>query len=404
MMTPMVRSNICLNAHPQGCKQSVLDQIEYTKQQKAKNAAINGKHRPVKNVLVLGCSNGYGLASRITAAFAYGAATIGVSYEKAGSEKKFGTPGWYNNLAFDQEAKKAGLFSSTIDGDAFSDEIKAEIIKRAKENNMKFDLVVYSLASPVRVDPETKVMYKSVIKPIGKPFSGRTFDTMTGEMKEITAEPATEEEIANTVKVMGGEDWERLIGQLLKADVLAEGCISVAYSYIGPELSQAIYRNGTIGMAKLDLEKRAGVIREMLSKIGGGAYVSVNKGLVTRASAVIPIIPLYLSVLFKVMKKMGTHEGCIEQINRLFAERLYIKNENGDAAIPTDEENRIRIDDLELDPKVQEEVNKIMPAVTAENIRELGDVEGYRHDFLATSGFDIPGVDYEKEVERFDVI
>ena len=403
-MTPMVRSNICLNAHPQGCKQSVLDQIEYTKQQKVKNDLKDGKHRPVKNVLVLGCSNGYGLASRITAAFAYGAATIGVSYEKPGSEKKFGTPGWYNNLAFDEAAKKEGLYSSTIDGDAFSDEIKAEIIKRAKENNMKFDLVVYSLASPVRVDPETKVMYKSVIKPIGKPFSGRTFDTMSGEMKEITAEPATEEEIANTVKVMGGEDWERLIGQLLKADVLAEGCISVAYSYIGPELSQAIYRNGTIGMAKLDLEKRAGVIREMLSKIGGGAYVSVNKGLVTRASAVIPIIPLYLSVLFKVMKKMGTHEGCIEQINRLFAERLYIKNENGDAAIPTDEEKRIRIDDLELDPKVQEEVNKIMPAVTAENIKELGDVEGYRHDFLATSGFDIPDVDYEKEVERFDVI
>lgn len=403
-MQPMVRSNICLNAHPQGCKQSVIDQIEYTKQQKAKTAAKGGKHRAIKNVLVLGCSNGYGLASRITAGFAYDAATIGVSFEKAGSEKKYGTPGWYNNLAYDAEAKKAGLFSYTIDGDAFSDEIKAAVIQAAKENNMKFDLVVYSLASPVRTDPDTKVMYKSVIKPIGKPFSGRTFDTMTGEMKEITAEPANEEEIANTVKVMGGEDWERWMKQLSEAGVLENGCVTVAYSYVGPELSQAIYRKGTIGMAKLDLEQKAAAITAAMSGLNGKAFVSVNKGLVTRASAVIPIIPLYLSILFKVMKAQGTHEGCIEQINRLFADRLYIKNENGDAAIPVDEENRIRIDDWEMDPKVQAEVDKLMAQVTADNIAELGDLEGYRHDFLATSGFDIPGVDYEKEIQRFDVI
>lgn len=403
-MTPMVRSNICLNAHPQGCKKAVLDQIEYTRQQKEKAAKLSGTHRPVKNVLVLGCSNGYGLASRISAAFAYDAATIGVSFEKAGTEKKFGTPGWYNNLAFDAEAKKAGLFSYTIDGDAFSDEIKAEVINKAKENNMKFDLVVYSLASPVRTDPDTKVLYKSVIKPIGKDFSGVTFDTMTGEMKEITATAATEEEIANTVKVMGGEDWERWINQLKKADVLNQGCMTVAYSYIGPEVSQAIYRTGTIGMAKVDLEARAETIRNTLSEMGGQAFVSVNKGLVTRSSAVIPIIPLYLSVLFKVMKAQGSHEGCIEQINRLFAERLYIKNENGDAAVPVDSENRIRIDDWEMDPKVQAEVDKIMPQVTAENIAELGDFVGYRHDFLATSGFDIEGIDYDKEVERFDCI
>ncbi|MCR5437672.1 MAG: trans-2-enoyl-CoA reductase family protein [Treponema sp.] len=403
-MKPMVKSNICINAHPQGCKQSVLNQIEYTKQQKEKNAKISGIHRPVKNVLVLGCSNGYGLASRICAAFAYDAATIGVSFEKAGTEVKFGTPGWYNNLAFDQEAKKAGLFTCTIDGDAFSDEIKAEVINKAKENNMKFDLIVYSLASPVRTDPETKVMYRSVIKPIGKDFSGKTFDTMTGEMKEITAAAASEEEIENTVKVMGGEDWERWINQLKNADVLNKGCITVAYSYVGPELSQAIYRSGTIGMAKVDLEKRAETLRGILKSIDGEAYVSVNKGLVTRSSAVIPIIPLYLSVLFKVMKKMGNHEGCIEQINRLFAERLYLKNIDGTASIPVDEEDRIRIDDWEMDPKVQAEVNKIMPLVTAENIALLGDFEGYRHDFLATSGFDIDGVDYEKEIERFDVI
>ncbi|MCQ2592415.1 MAG: trans-2-enoyl-CoA reductase family protein [Treponema sp.] len=403
-MNPMVRSNICLNAHPQGCKQAVLNQIEYTKQQKAKAAKLAGNHRPIKNVLVLGCSNGYGLASRITAAFAYDAATIGVSFEKAGSEKKFGTPGWYNNLTFDTEAKNAGLFSYTIDGDAFSDEIKAEVINKAKENNMKFDLVVYSLASPVRTDPDTKVMYRSVIKPIGSDFTGKTFDTMTGEMKEITAPAATEEEIANTVKVMGGEDWERWMKQLMAADVINEGCMTVAYSYIGPELSQSIYRSGTIGMAKVDLEARAETLRLMLKSVNGQAFVSVNKGLVTRSSAVIPIIPLYLSVLFKVMKQQGSHEGCIEQINRLFAERLYIKNENGNAPVPVDEKNRIRIDDWEMNPKVQAEVDKIMPMVTAENIKELGDFEGYRHDFLATSGFDIPGVDYDKEVERFDVI
>ncbi len=403
-MKPMVRSNICLNAHPQGCKQAVLNQIEYTKKQKAKTAAKEGIHRPVKNVLVLGCSNGYGLASRITAAFAYDAATVGVSFEKAGTQTKFGTPGWYNNLVFDQEAEKAKLFSKTIDGDAFSDEIKAEVIKTARENNIKFDLVVYSLASPVRTDPDTKVMYRSVIKPIGKDFSGKTFDTMTGEMKEITAPMASEEEITNTVKVMGGEDWERWIKQLKAAAVLNEGCMTVAYSYIGPELSQAIYRSGTIGMAKLDLEKRAADIRSSLKEIKGNAFVSVNKGLVTRSSAVIPIIPLYLSVLFKVMKKMGTHEGCIEQINRLFAERLYIKNADGSAEVPVDSENRIRIDDWEMDPKVQAEVNKLMPQVTEENISTIGDFEGYRHDFLATSGFDIDGVDYDKEVERFDLV
>lgn len=403
-MEPMVRSNICLNAHPQGCRQSVLNQIEYTKKQKEKKEKQSGKHRSLKNVLVLGCSNGYGLASRITSAFAYDAATIGVSYEKAGSEKKYGTPGWYNNLAFDEEAKNKGLFSYTIDGDAFSDEIKSEVINAARKNKIKFDLVVYSLASPVRVDPVTKQMYKSVIKPIGSDFSGKTFDTMTGEMKEITAVAATPEEIANTIKVMGGEDWERWIDQLSKADVLEKGCVTIAYSYIGPELSQAIYRKGTIGMAKLDLETRAKTLNKKMSAFGGRAFVSVNKGLVTRASAVIPIIPLYLSVLYKVMKKNGTHEGCIEQINRLFAERLYIKNQNGDAEIPVDEENRIRIDDLEMDPKVQTEVNKIMPLVTAENIGELGDLKGYRHDFLSTSGFDIDGVDYSKEILRFDVI
>lgn len=404
MNKPMVRSNICLNAHPQGCKQAVVNQIEYTKEQKTKIEKLPGKHRPLKNVLVLGCSNGYGLASRITAAFAYGAATIGVSFEKAGTEKKFGTPGWYNNLAFDQAAQNENIFSYTIDGDAFSDEVKNQVIEKAKVENIKFDLVVYSLASPVRTDPVTKELYRSVIKPIGKDFTGTTFDTMTGEIKQITATAATDDEIENTVKVMGGEDWERWINQLMGANVLNNGCITVAYSYVGPELSQAIYRSGTIGMAKIDLESKAKTLRTKLSAINGQAFVSVNKGLVTRSSAVIPIIPLYLSVLFKVMKKNGTHEGCIEQINRLFAERLYIKNENGDAVVPVDSENRIRIDDWEMSAETQNEVNKIMPQITQENLEKLCDFEGYRHDFLATSGFDIEGVDYEDEIERYDII
>lgn len=403
-MQPMVRSNICLNAHPQGCRQAVINQIKYTIEQKKNNTEKAGEHRRIKNALVLGCSNGYGLASRITAAFGFEAATIGVSFEKPGTEKKCGTPGWYNNLAFDSEAKKSGLFSLTMNRDAFADETKTEVIQVAKENHMKFDLVVYSLASPVRLDPDTGILFKSVIKPIGSDFSGTTFDIMSGEMKTITASAASKEEIANTVKVMGGEDWERWIKQLTQANVLEKGCLTVAYSYIGPELSKAIYRNGTIGMAKLDLEKKAANLNKILNDIDGKAFVSVNKGLVTRASAVIPVIPLYLSVLFKVMKNQNCHEGCIEQINRLFHERLYKKNTNGNAEIPVDDEGRIRIDDWELNPAIQKEVNKTMPLITADNINKLCDLEGYRHDFLATSGFDICGIDYDKEIDRFDII
>jgi enoyl-[acyl-carrier protein] reductase / trans-2-enoyl-CoA reductase (NAD+) len=404
VIKPMIRSNICLNAHPAGCKKSVLDQIEITKKACAKYEAKNGTHRPIKNVLVLGCSNGYGLASRITASFGYNAGSVGVSFEKEGTETKGGTPGWYNNLAFDAEAKKKGLLSVTINGDAFSDPIKADVIKAAKDNSITFDLVVYSLASPVRTDPETGVMYKSVLKPFGKPYTGTTIDAMTGTMKDISAEPANEDEAAQTVKVMGGEDWERWIDQLTKAGVLSQGCITVAYSYVGPEVSQAIYRQGTIGKAKEHLENTAGVLTKKMSSFGGTAYVSVNKGLVTRASAVIPIIPLYLSVLFKVMKQQGTHEGCIEQINRLFGERLYIPSPDGKAAIPVDEENRIRIDDWEMDEKVQKEVDRIMPMVNESNLTELADLDGYRHDFLATSGFDVSGVDYEADIARFDTI
>ena len=396
-MKPMLRSNICLNAHPQGCKKAVEDQITYTKKRAASHQA--GATAP-KNVLVVGCSGGYGLASRITAAFGYGAATIGVSYEKAGSEKKWGTPGWYNNLAVDAAAKEAGLVSVTIDGDAFSDGIKTQVIDEAKKLGIKFDLIVYSVASSVRTDPETGVTYRSVLKPFGKPFTGKTLDPFTGVLTEITAEPATDEEAAATVKVMGGEDWQRWIEKLGAADVLAQGCITVAYSYIGPEATQALYRKGTIGKAKEHLEATAQALNTKLAPLKGQAFVSVNKGLVTRASAVIPVIPLYLASLFKVMKEKGTHEGCIEQINRLFDSRLYTV----DGVIPTDSEHRIRIDDWELDEAVQSAVAAIMATVTDETSRERTDVDQYRHDFLAINGFDIAGIDYDAEIDRFDRI
>ena len=416
VIKPMVRSNMCLNAHPIGCAKEVENQIEFVKAQKAKRGTKSlkeGGNGP-KFVLVLGCSTGYGLASRISAAFEYGADTIGVSFEKAGTETKGGTPGWYNNLAFDRAAKKEGLFTETFSADAFSHETRKMIIEEAKKAGKKFDLVVYSLASPVRSDPDkvdpnsetgAHILYKSVIKPIGKTYAGNGIDILTNTLKQSAAEPANEEEIANTVKVMGGEDWQLWIDQLSAAGVLAEGCRTVAYSYIGPELSHAIYRDGTIGQAKKHLEATAHTLNEKLSKeLGGAAYVSVNKGLVTRSSAVIPIISLYLSILFKVMKAKGTHEGCIEQMERLFAERLYTGENNGAGKVPVDEENRIRVDDLEMQPDVQAEVDKLMAKVNNDNIAEICDLDGYKHDFYATNGFDVAGVDYTKDVARMDQI
>lgn len=397
IIKPLIRSNMCLNAHPVGCARDVDRQINYV-QTKGKIRG-NIMQKP-KAVLVLGCSTGYGLASRITAAFEYGAATFGVSFEKAGTETKSGTPGWYNNLAFDKRAKEAGLVSVTFDGDAFSDEMRKKVIEKAREMGITFDLVIYSLASAVRTDPETGVLYRSVLKPLGKPFSGSTIDVMTGKLSTITAEPATPEEAEQTVKVMGGEDWERWTEQLNDAGILAKGCKTIAYSYIGPSLSHAIYRDGTIGGAKKHLEDTALKLHAKLQKtIGGEAYVSVNKGLVTRSSAVIPIIPLYLSVLFKIMKEKGTHEGCIEQAERLFAERLYTGS-----SVPVDENHLIRIDDLEMDPAIQKEIDERMPKITEENVAEIGDLEGYRHDFLATNGFDIEGVDYSIDIPRMDTI
>ncbi|ULQ60791.1 trans-2-enoyl-CoA reductase family protein [Brucepastera parasyntrophica] len=397
IIKPMIRSNICINAHPAGCAAEVDRQIAYVREKAAEKHIEKGK---LKAALVLGCSTGYGLASRITAAFEYGASTVGVSFEKEGTESRGGTPGWYNNLAFDRAAADAELPSVTINGDAFSDEVKARVIETAKIMGITFDLVVYSLASPVRTDPETGELYKSVLKPFGKPYSGQTVDPMTGKLSSMSAEPATEEEAAQTVKVMGGEDWELWITQLSDANILSDGCITVAYSYIGPALSHAIYRDGTIGGAKKHLEKTAREMDAELKKdMNGQAFVSINKGLVTRSSAVIPIIPLYLSVLFAVMKERGTHEGCIEQIERLFTERLYTGG-----PVPVDGDHLIRIDDWELDPEVQKEVDRRLAMITEENLPEYADLAGYRHDFLAANGFDVDGIDYEADVARLDTI
>lgn len=414
VITPKIRSSICINAHPIGCAKDTERQIEYVKAQKQKRGIKQPQEggKGPKTVLVLGCSTGYGLASRITAAFEYGADTIGVSFEKEASETKGGTPGWYNNKAFDKAAQAAGLKSVTLNGDAYSNKMRADVIEEIKKMGGKIDLLVYSLASPVRNDPEKTdpatgepIMYRSVIKPIGQVYGGRCLDFMAEKLTEASAEPANQAEIDATVKVMGGEDWQLWIDALSAAGVLAQGFCTVAYSYIGPALSHPIYRDGTIGQAKKHLEKTARNLDEQLKKsVGGSAYVSVNKGLVTRSSAVIPIISLYLSVLFKIMKAKGLHEGCIEQIERLFAERLYTGADGAMGTVPVDEEKRIRIDDWELRDDIQAEAEKSMAAVNEENLREYCDIEGYKHDFLVTNGFDVEGVDYEKDVARMDVI
>ncbi|MDR2659174.1 MAG: trans-2-enoyl-CoA reductase family protein [Spirochaetaceae bacterium] len=404
VIKPMVRSNICINSHPLGCEKAVENQIAYVKKQFGGKKPDNAP----RLVLVIGCSTGYGLASRIVSAFGCGAATVGVSFEKPATTSKPGTPGWYNNQCFDAEAAAAGLCSKTLNADAFSNETKAAVVEAVKETakaaglpSPQIDLVIYSLASPVRTDPSNGVTYKSVIKPVGKTYSGKTFDIITGKITEISVEPATEEETASTIKVMGGEDWELWIDALKNAGVLAPAFRTIAYTYIGPKLSWDIYKNGTIGRAKEDLERAA---RDINKKTGGEnakhAWVSVNKALVTRSSAVIPIIPLYISCLFKVMKEKGLHEGCIEQMVRLFRERLYTAEAAGNPQkIPVDAEGRIRIDDLEMRDDVQKEASTILDKVTEENIMTETDAAGFKHDFLEANGFDVAGVDYEADVK-----
>jgi enoyl-[acyl-carrier protein] reductase / trans-2-enoyl-CoA reductase (NAD+) len=394
ILKPMVRNNICLNAHPIGCALETERQIDYIKGKASAYKRLEGP----RAVLVIGCSTGYGLASRISAAFGFGSATVGVSFERSPSGTSTGTPGWYNNRAFDASAGVAGLLARSLDGDAYSKNMKARIVQAARELALKFDLVVYSLASPVRADPETGELYKSVIKPIGTPYRGMNVDAFTGELSFAEVQPATEAEAAQTVKVMGGEDWELWIAALRDAGVLAPTAVTVAYSYIGPELSWPIYRDGTIGSAKAHLEASAKRLRASATE-GLKAYVSINKALVTRASAVIPVIPLYVSTLFKVMKERGIHEDCLAQIDRLYRERLY-KGATGKGLgpIPVDAEGRIRIDELEMGASVQAEVSARMAKVNPDNLVELADIEGFRLDFLRIHGFEVEGVDYDADV------
>jgi enoyl-[acyl-carrier protein] reductase/trans-2-enoyl-CoA reductase (NAD+) len=416
IVKPMIRNNICLNSHPRGCAAAVRRQIEYAVKTiaggkipaEARSAAPPGSPGLV---LVIGCSTGYGLASRICAAFGYGAVTVGISFERAASESKPGTPGWYNNLSFDTEAAKAGLVSITLEGDAYSNEMKDKAAAALREAAARagipahIDLVVYSLASPVRTDPKDGIMYKSVIKPIGAGYSGKTIDMMTGKFSTAEAGPASEEEIRHTVKVMGGEDWELWIEALDREGLLSPAARTVAYTYIGPELSWAIYNNGTNGRAKEDLERAARAINKKFGLRGGRhAWISVNKALVTRASAVIPIIPFYVSCLFKVMKEKGLHEGCIEQIVRLYRDRLYLPETAGNPAkVPVDDEGRIRLDDWEMREDVQKETLARMERVTGENVFDETDMAGFRHDFLEVHGFDLEGVDYDADINPLSI-
>lgn len=387
VIEPRMRGFICLTSHPKGCEKNVLNQIDYVKSK--------GPIEGAKKVLVIGASTGFGLASRITAAFGSNAATIGVFFEKPPQGGKTASPGWYNSVAFQNEAKKAGLYAKSINGDAFSNEIKEKTIELIKADLGQIDLIIYSLASPVRVHPVTGVTHRSVLKPIGSTFSDKTVDFHTGNVTNVSIEPCSEEDIENTVAVMGGEDWEMWMDALNSAGVLAENATTIAYSYIGPSVTEAVYRKGTIGKAKDHLQATAFKITDKLKGISGKAYVSVNKALVTQASSAIPVIPLYISLLYKLMKEKGIHEGCIEQIQRLFSERLYTGQD-----IPLDENGRIRIDDWEMRTDIQDEVAELWKQATTETLPAIGDLNGYKSDFLNLFGFGFSGVDYLEDVNE----
>ncbi len=394
IIAPKVRGFICTTTHPAGCEANVRQQIAYVK---SKGPLANGP----KKVLVIGSSTGYGLASRITAAFGSGAATIGVFLEKAGTEKKPGSAGWYNSAAFDKAAKEAGLYSKSVNGDAFSDECRAKVIELIKADLGQVDMVVYSLASPVRKLPSTGELIRSALKPIGEVYKATAVDTNKDEIIEAQVEPANEEEIANTIKVMGGEDWELWLNALDQAGVLADGVKTVAYSYIGTDITWPIYWHGTLGRAKEDLDRASNAIRARLSSKNGSANVAVLKSVVTQASAAIPVMPLYIAMSFKLMKAQGIHEGCIEQIQRMFYTRLF------DGEFVTDDAQRIRMDDWELRESVQQACRDLWPQVTTENLSQLTDYQGYKDEFLKLFGFGWEGVDYDADVNpevNFDVI
>jgi enoyl-[acyl-carrier protein] reductase/trans-2-enoyl-CoA reductase (NAD+) len=386
VVTPKVRGFICTTAHPVGCAKHVAEQIAVVKN---RGPIANGP----KKVLVIGSSTGYGLSSRIAAAFGSNASTIGVFFEKPAETDKCGTAGWYNSAAFENEARAAGLYARSFNGDAFSDAMKTEVIAAIKSDLGQVDCVVYSLASPRRTDPKTGEVYKSVLKPIGQSYTNRNLNTSTGVVDEITIQPAEGDDVAQTVAVMGGEDWQMWIDALLAEGLLANGVQTVAYSYIGPEITWPIYKNGTIGRAKEDLERVQRELDTKLKPLDGKAWVSVNKALVTQASSAIPVVPLYISLLYKVMKADGTHEDCIEQMDRLFRDRLYNGNPQPDEA------GRIRIDDWEMAPAVQKLVDQRWTEVNTDNLRAIADFDGYQAGFLKLFGFGLDGVDYTADVD-----
>lgn len=385
IIQPKIRGFICTTAHPVGCERVVLQQIEFIKSQQ--------RYQGPKNVLVIGASTGYGLASRIATTFGADAKTIGVFFEKEADEKRTASPGWYNTAAFEKFAHQEGLYAKSINGDAYSNEIKKRTADLIRQDLGKVDLIIYSLASPRRTHPESGQVYSSTLKPIGQTFSGKSIDAFRGEVKEVTIESASEDEVSNTIAVMGGEDWERWIDYLAKENLLADGVKTVAYSYIGPQLTHAIYRDGTIGKAKEDLKETADKLDKKLKSLHGQALISVDKAVVTQASAAIPVVPLYISILFKVMKEKGTHEGCIEQMYRLMHDHLYSTHSS-----MRDAEGYIRIDDLEMQNDIQQKVMEIWPTITSENLLQKTDVQGYCDDFYRLFGFNVQGIDYEQDV------
>lgn len=388
IITPKIRGFICTTTHPTGCDHNIKQQIEYTQQ---KGAVENGP----KKVLIIGASSGYGMSSRIAAAFGSGAATIGVFFEKAATERKTGTAGWYNSAAFEKYADEAGLYAKSINGDAFSDAARDQVIQLIKDDLGEIDMVVYSLASPVRKMPDSGEVIRSVLKPIGETYRSTAIDTSSDAIINAEIEPASEEEIANTVTVMGGEDWELWINALSDAGVLANNARTVAYSYIGSDITWPIYWHGALGKAKEDVDRAAQALNAKLVPNGGGANVAVLKSVVTQASSAIPVMPLYLSMVFKVMLREGIHEGCMDQIYRLFSERLY---NNLNPAELVDDNNRLRLDDWELREDVQQACRDLWPQITSENLFEMSDYQLYKNEFLKLFGFGIDGIDYEADV------
>jgi len=385
--------NVCLTSHPKGCREYVENEIAFVN--KAMKGEMGELYQPItekgKNVLILGCSTGYGLSSRIVTTFAMKSNTIGVSYERAPSEKKCASPGWYNNKVFDELANAENLYSKTVNGDAFSFEVKNEVVDIIKKDLKKIDLVIYSVASPLRIDPNTKEVYKSVLKTIGDEYTNFNVDLKTEIVNKVTLGPATEDQIRDTIKVMGSEDWKLWISTLIENDCLSQNCKTIAYSYIGPKITYPIYREGTIGKAKEDLENGVSDIDKLLSKINGKAYVSVNKALVTRASAVIPIVPLYIALLYKVMKDKNVHENCIEQIYRLFSDKLL--------NLSVDEKGRIRLDDFEMRDDIQNEIEKLWKTLNEDEKLVIGDLESFKSDYSKLHGFGYKNIDYSEDVD-----